>query len=131
MFMLIAEPRVARVIQFGVYLAILGAGLAALVDPPRATVGVLGPALTFLWASFLILGGLLGAVAVLPGIWWLERAAVIATGVGVAMYGVVVLSLQLEPPSGRLTQLAVIVALLLSQAHRWTQIRRYDLAPKG
>jgi hypothetical protein len=131
--LLIAEPRIANILQFFVYLSLLTAGLTAFVDPPTLTLAILGPALTGMWATFLTFGGLIGAVAVLPGWWWLERVGLIAAGAGLLIYGVILLSLQsVETGSSNyFPALAIACAFLFAQAMRWNQIRGLQLAPRS
>lgn len=128
----VQEPRVATVLQWVIYLATLAAGVSALLAPPASIEGTLGATLTTLWAAFLIGGGALGAVATLPGIWWLERAAVLAAVTGLGIYGVVVVTLHVQSPAGnRGPQAAVILIAALFFATRWSRIRRYAYDPEA
>lgn len=129
-FMRIAEPRVVRLLQFGVYMAAIIGGSSSWISPPNSIEGVLGIVLTSIWAAALILGGLLGASSVLQGVWWLERAGVAFCATGLAMYAVVVFSLQVNSPGNRIPQLCVIAIGLLSLAVRWVRIRKYPYDPE-
>lgn len=126
----VQEPRVITVYQCVIYVAVTLTGIAALLSPPMSIEGAIGPLLTRMFAVFLLTGGALGAIAVLPGIWWLERAAVIACATGALIYAGVVLSLQVTQTGSRLVQLGVIVWALLSIAQRWHRIRRYAYDPE-
>jgi hypothetical protein len=125
LFLLIAEPRVVRIIQLCIYLSLIGAGYLVLSSPSPGIEGVLTRTLVVVFGGFLSLGGLLGAVAVLPGIWWLERTGVIAAITALLMYMVVVISLGTST-MGFLVSLALIGSLI----KRWIEIRRYQLAPR-
>ncbi|MHA7270391.1 hypothetical protein [Arthrobacter sp. HLT1-20] len=126
----IQEPRIITVIQFGVYLAAAAGGLSAVVSPPHSIEATAGTGLTIYWAWLLLLGGVLGAVAVLPGIWWLERSAVLACLGASLIYGVNTLALHLSDPGNRLVQLFMIVIVSLHFITRWLRIRRYAYDPE-
>lgn len=126
----IQEPKVITIYQFVIYTVVALTGLAAWFFPPTSIEGAIGPLLTQMFAAFLVTGGTLGAVAVLPGIWWLERAAVLACATGALIYGGVVLSLHVTQSGSRLVQLGVIIWALLSITQRWHRIRRYAYDPE-
>lgn len=124
LFYLIAEPRVVRIIQLFVYVCMAAIGVLIIADSSSALRHVLGAGLVWVFASFLICGGVLGAISVLPGVWWMERAAVIAIVTGLAIYVVVAIALSI---SG--TSLLVALALIGCMTKRWMEIRRYQVAP--
>lgn len=129
-FLRIAEPRVVRLMQFCIYVVTVIGGVSAWVSPPNSIEGVLGGALTSVWAVLLVLGGVLGLSSVLRGVWWLERAGVAFCATGLLMYAVVVASLQLSQTGSRIMQLCVIVIALFSFGIRWVRIRRYPYDPE-
>lgn len=124
-FMKIAEPRIVRVIYFGIYGFFVFGGLGVLIDAPRSFEFILGSWQVNLFAGFLILGGVFGGVAVLPGIWWLERVGLISLGFGVAHYVIVVASLGTSPLGIGISMILLLVFLL-----RWLDIKEFQLAPK-
>lgn len=124
-FMKIAEPRVTRILHFGIYLCMVSAGLGVLLSPPSSFKSVLGISLTILIGSFLLLGGVLGAIAVLPGIWVMERAGLFALMTGMCMYLVVLTVLRPSPVGYSITIGFVLVFLI-----RWFDIRGPQLAPR-
>lgn len=126
----VQEPKVITLYQFVIYVVVALTGLAAWFFPPTSIEGAIGPLLTRMLAGFLMVGGTLGAIAVLPGIWWLERAAVLACATGALIYGGVVLSLHITQTGSQLVQLGVITWALLSIAQRWHRIRRYAYDPE-
>jgi hypothetical protein len=126
----IQEPRIVSVIQFFVYLAAAASGLAAVLSPPRSIEATAGAGLTLYWAWLLLLGGSLGAIAVLPGIWWLERSAVLACAGAALIYGVNIFALHLTESGNRLVQLFMILIVALHFATRWFRIRRYAYDPE-
>ncbi|AIX99759.1 hypothetical protein ART_0161 [Arthrobacter sp. PAMC 25486] len=126
----IQEPRIVTVIQFFIYLAATAGGLSAVLFPPRSIEATAGAGLTLYWAWLLLLGGVLGAVAVLPGIWWLERSAVIACIGASLIYGVNILALHLSESGNRLVQFFMIVIVALHFGARWFRIRRYAYDPE-
>lgn len=125
LFMKIAEPRVTRLLQFGIYICMMIAGYGVIVHPPTTFESLVGTNLVFIFGMFIALGSLMGAVAVLPGIWWLERVGIISLVTAMAMYSVFVISL-----GASLIGIAVPVAFALSFVQRWQEIRKYQLAPR-
>jgi hypothetical protein len=65
--------------------AALAGLLAALGASPTLITGQLGPVLAAGVGSILVIGGLLGAITVLMGLWWLERVALLIVGLGWVM----------------------------------------------
>jgi hypothetical protein len=124
-FMLIAEPRVIRLLQFAVYVSMAGAGSFVLLAPPTSFQGVLGQALVVMFGSFVLVGSLLGMFAVLPGIWWLERVGLLALTTGLMIYCVLAIAL-----GSSLVGTLVTLAFSFTFAQRWMEIRRFQLAPK-
>ena len=124
-FMRIAEPRVIRVIQFFVYLAVTAGGIALVIAPPPEFESVLGTVLTYVVGAFLLSGGVVGMFSVLPGIWWLERAAVLMLITGLSMYAVVAISMTLP-----MFRVALTVAMLLAMVQRYFDIKGSQLAPR-
>ena len=125
-FMLIAEPRVQRLLQFGVYLSLFIAGTAFLAGgPPEAFKAILGGSLSYIFSTFIAMGSLFGLIAVLPGIWWLERVAVLLLFTGMLKYIVVSIAWGLPGAS-----ILLILAFSCTFVQRWLEIRRYQLAPK-
>lgn len=125
LFMMIAEPRVTRVLHFGIYLCMMSAGVGVMLSPPSSFENVLGISLTIVIGLFLMTGGLLGAIAVLPGIWVMERAALFALITGMCMYLVVLTVLRPSPVGYSITIGFVLVFLI-----RWFDIRGPQLAPR-
>ncbi len=124
-FSLIAEPRVIRLVQFGIYLCMVGAGAFVLATPPHSFNGVLGPQLVMVFGIFVLVGAVFGAIAVLPGIWWLERAGILSLSTGLAIYAIVAFTLGTS-----LVGTLVCIAFGLTFVQRWSEIRRFQLAPK-
>jgi hypothetical protein len=124
-FLLIAEPRWVRAIQSVIYVLMGMGGALMLVAPPESFVQALGVPLVGMFSLFVIVGAMFGFVAVLPGVWWLERAGILSLGTGLIIYGAIVIYLG----SSSLASV-VTVSLALTLAQRWTLIRGADLAPK-
>lgn len=126
LFLKIAEPRVVRIVQFVVYVSLTAAGWYVLTHPPQSFLFVIGPGLVFVFGGFLTFGGVVGCIAVLPGIWWLERMGVVALWTGLSIFAVIVFSLGIS-----YVGFFVAIALGGSLVIRWTEIRRYELAPRA
>jgi hypothetical protein len=124
-FMLIAEPRVERVLQFGIY-ALMGYGGAwILVAPPETFSDALPEFNLVIFGLFAVVGSTFGMVAVLPGIWWLERVGIASLIVGLLIYWALGIAI------GSSTFVAVMtLAFALKFAQRWGRIRGAALAPK-
>lgn len=125
LFLKIAEPRYIRLTQFGIYLGMLAAGISVLVNPPASFQGVIGQPLVYIFGGFLFGGALTGAIAVLPGIWWLERVGIVSLITGMSIYVVVVITL-----GSSFLGMIVSLTLALTFFQRWLEIRRFQLAPK-
>lgn len=81
---LISEPRGINVAQIILYGIAATAGAAAVLGAinPMFTSTTVGPWVIATSGGFLTAGGLIGVLAVSLGMWWLERIALIVTGVG-------------------------------------------------
>lgn len=128
----ISEPRHLKAFYCAVYATTTAIGIITLVSPPTSVEGTIGALLTLFWAGLLTLGGLVGAVCVLPGWWWLEKRAVLLILAGAASYGGIVIYLQaIAPPgSSRFTQLGFIVLAIALFILRLMLTRRWDYEPR-
>lgn len=125
LFMKIAEPRVIRVMHFGIYISMMLSGIGTIFHPPSRFQTILGEELLFVFGLFVFLGAFAAAIAVLPGIWWLERVGIIMLTTSMSMYVVTITALGLSVVS-----ISVAVALTLTFAQRWVEIRGAQLAPR-
>lgn len=123
-YMKIAEPRVVRILQFWIYIGMLASGVFVLFQVPHALEKVAGFGFVIMLAGFLVLGALFSAIAVLPGIWWLERTGLVLQAFGLVMYSVMVIALASSPIG-----IAVCLVLVLSFVQRWLEIKGSQLAP--
>ncbi|WAB09444.1 membrane protein [Arthrobacter phage Sloopyjoe] len=125
-YMMIAEPRVRRLMYFVIYVCLMIAGSGTFFKPPQYLGDSLGGYFwIYTFASFIVLGSALALVAVLPGIWWLERAALIAIITGVGLYTITLLG---YGASFLIVLLPIIVILIC--ALRLLDIKEYLLAPR-
>lgn len=124
-FMKIAEPRVIRMMHFGIYICMMIAGIGVIVRRPDHFESVVGITLLFIFGIFVALGALISAVAVLPGVWWLERVGIIMLTTGMGMYVVIICALGTTPVG-----VAVAIALTLTFGQRWVEIKGAQLAPR-
>lgn len=123
-YMKIAEPRIIRLLQFGVYVCMLLAGTLILIRAPHTLQGMSSGMFIPVLGGFLVLGGLCSGVAVLPGIWWLERAGLMLLGFGLLMYMVIVLWLNSSPIG-----VSMSIAFIITFIQRWLDIKGSQLAP--
>lgn len=127
----IHEPRVVAVLLFTQYTILAAAGTYALVEPPNSIEGEIGSLAMYMLAALLTLGGLIGSVAVLPGIYWLERFAVGSVFWAALIYLVIILVLHVQAPVGnRLLQAGIVAYVVLQQPIRWTRIRERPYRPE-
>jgi len=124
LYLLIREPRVIRILQALVYVSMLVGGISVVVNPSPTLIDVLTWRLQA-FGLLLVGGGLLGALAVLPGWWWLERLGLIFLGTAIAVYTVVVIT------GTSAFGPAISIALLFTLGKRWAEVRKYQVAPKG
>ena len=83
---LFREPKAINGAQCLTNFAAAGAGfLSAAGGLPVIVTGQIGPMLSVIVGSILVVGGLLGGTSVLLGLWWLERVALLITGLGWAL----------------------------------------------
>jgi hypothetical protein len=77
------EPVIINVAQVVTNCAAAASGLlAALGASPTLITGQIGPVLAVGVGGILLAGGLLGAITVLLGMWWLERVSLLIVGLG-------------------------------------------------
>ena len=124
LYMLVEEPRNVRIVYFTMYCVMLVLGVVALMDPPR-TLSEWTP----IWASFIVLGSLLGACSIFTGRWWVERVGTLLTMSGAASYASVVLAAHLHGSGNRVVQFCSLVALALSFFARYFMVRGADIEP--
>ena len=124
---LFREPRVINGAQVIANLCAAGSGaLSALGGLPTIVTGQIGPVLAVWVGIVLVVGGLLGAFTVLVGAWWLERVALLITGLGWVMLLPASLSFAL---TGRSSAIWLIVALIVAAlADVFKRYRRIDWA---
>lgn len=81
--MMFREPRAINGAQVITNFAAASSGLLAVLGgAPVFMTGTVGPLLSVIVGSILVLGGVTGGVTVLLGNWWLERVALMITGLG-------------------------------------------------
>lgn len=124
LFLKIEEPRLVRVFQFVVYSALALSGFFFVFAAPQPYTGVLGPILVGIFSTLVLLGGLAGAFAVLPGLWWVERLAIISLITGLSIFNVVALSI-----GSTLATVGLSWALVATLGIRWLEIKDFQLAP--
>lgn len=124
-YLLVAEPRVVRLILFVIYSMFITAGLMVLTNPPENFEEILSTGRVAMMACFLILGGILSAVAVLPGLWWLERCGIISLITGMVIYIVLIIGVSNMPIA-----LCISIAFILFFIIRYMETRQFKLAPR-
>lgn len=123
------EPRTISVLYFVQYVVLASAGLWALAVPPMSLEGEIGTVAMNSLAGILVFSGVLGAVAALPGIYWLERAAVLGVGWAALIYLWIIVSLHFTTDGNRMLQAAFVAIGLLHQGVRWVRIHERPYRP--
>lgn len=124
-YMKIAEPRVIRLIQFVIYGGLFMVGVMVLDKVPHSLESAAGGYEYVIGMGLmLVIGALCSGIAVLPGIWWLERAGLILLGFGLLIYLVMVIKLNSSPLG-----VVVCLILILTFVQRWLEIKGAQLAP--
>lgn len=124
-FLLITEPRVQRLLYLAVYVGLVIGGYLLVTIPPEKFQDILGFWLVLAFGLFVMVGGVLCAIAVLPGINWLERAGILSLIVGLFIFMVLVIALRASTIS---FVFGAVLALLFTI--RYLEIRSTALAPK-
>jgi hypothetical protein len=126
----IAQPRVQRFAHFVLYIFHLIAGAAIILGQPTDIAGLSGEQ-TLIWGIFLVIGGVIGAVSVLPGWNFFERVGITSIMVAIAIYSVALVTHPAVNPPVRVAFWCFITAWLVVFALRAWEIRRYLIAPTG
>jgi hypothetical protein len=128
----VQEPRLRTVLYWLSYLVLLGIGLHDLLVPSSFIQHELPvPGLVVGWDVILIAAGLSGAVAALPGWWWLERIAITLTVTGLTIYLTTLIDAWLRlHRADTLTEAGLVVFAILSVLARFTVIRKLSYGPR-
>lgn len=131
----VPEPRLASVWASVTYACIACAGLAAMIISPVAQPGTLAGLMTLYWAGLLVLGGTAGAVAVLPGLFWLERVSIVTAGAGLFIFlvalGLAVAADVIRNPGAAWPVFFLVAGLLANIAGtRWARVRHGTRDPE-
>lgn len=128
LYLLIKEPRMRRIIYFVIYILLaIASGVTLLLTTPRSFEHALGGAfLVSLCGWLIVVGALVCAASILPGIWMFERAGLVAIGSGIAMY-----TITLVLVFGASIFVAVVpLIFILFFTLRWLDIWEFLLAPR-
>jgi hypothetical protein len=126
----IAEPRVQRVAFFVVYLLHIVAGVALGLVQPRAANYEFGNLVTNAWASFFIIGGVLGALAVIPGWNFVERVGLLSLMFAIGLTSLFIAANPWSPAGLDVIIWALVTGWLVMFIYRLWEIRVYAIAPK-
>lgn len=126
----IAEPRVQRVCFFVAYLAALAAGVVLMVTEPSLLPRVLGKTVALAWPGFLVVGGALGAISVLPGWNSFERVAITSLLTSTALFVVFVYGLSSLSPTLQLVLYLLAITTAAGLVGRMWEIRFYSIQPR-
>ena len=129
---LLGEPSAINAAQLAGYTMAGGAGLLAAVGgAPQFLTGTIGPLLSVAVGGVLTVGGIIGAAAVLAGAWWLERIALMLTGLGWVLLLPAALFFAVSPraSSGIWLVVALVIVALTDCFKRYKRISWAYLDP--
>jgi 4-amino-4-deoxy-L-arabinose transferase-like glycosyltransferase len=125
----IHEPRAVSIIYFVMYTLGALAGLYSTANPPSSLEGQFGTMAMAALTALLTFGCTLGAVAALPGIYWLERSAVLSVALAALIYLSIVLVLHTQNDGNRLLQGWFVLFVLGMQGVRWVRVSARPYRP--
>jgi hypothetical protein len=119
-----------RIIDLIIYAAVFASGIYAAVFTPLSVARELRgwEWLVFVWAGFLLIGGLMGFIGRASTIWLLEPAACVAAAVGLVIYAVVLGRTAFDAITTTVAMLIVIVALL-GVVRRYAELQLFGSNP--
>jgi hypothetical protein len=119
-----------RLIDLIIYAAVFASGIYAAVFTPVTVARELKgwEWLVFVWAGFLLIGGLVGFVGRASTIWLLEPAACFASATGMIIYAVVLGRTAFDTLTTTVAMLLVIVALL-GVVRRYAELQLFGSNP--
>lgn len=122
--------RSIRVIDLIIYAAVFASGIYAAVFTPLSVARELRgwEWLVFVWAGFLLIGGLVGFIGRATTIWLLEPAACVAASVGLVIYAVVLGRSAFDAVTTTVAMLIVIVAFL-GVVRRYAELQLFGSNP--
>ncbi|MFJ2518643.1 hypothetical protein ACIOWF_06695 [Cellulosimicrobium cellulans] len=123
------EPRVISAAYFVMYAAGIGAGVYATINPPTSIEGQIGSTAMTALTVLVTFGCILGTIAALPGIYWLERSAVTSIALAAGIYLFILATLQLQQPGNRMLQAWFVFFVLGMQLVRWVRVRERPYRP--
>lgn len=125
----VREPRVISVAYFAMYASGVAAGVYATISPPASIEGQIGSSAMAALTVLLTFGCALGSVAALPGIYWLERSAVLSIALAAFIYLAILATLQVQQPGNRMLQAWFVAFVLGMQLVRWVRVRERPYRP--
>ncbi len=125
----VREPRVISVVYFVMYASGVPAGAYATISPPSSIEGQIGSSAMAALTVLLTFGCALGSVAALPGIYWLERSAVLSIALAAFIYLAILATLQVQQPGNRVLQMWFVSFVLGMQLVRWVRVRERPYRP--
>ena len=124
------EPRIISATYGGAYMAMIFLGGVSIFSPPRTIENAAGNTLMSLIALLITAGGILGAITVANGRYWIERYAVGLAGLGMLGYWLMVAYLAVAATGNRFMQLLALTLALAFVLMRLHWVLRRDYNPR-
>lgn len=124
------EPRIISATYGGAYVAMIFLGGVSIFSPPRTIENAAGNTLMSLIAMLITAGGILGAITVAVGRYWVERYAVSMAAIGIFGYWLMVAYLAVAATGNRFMQLLALTLALAFVLMRLHWVLRRDYNPR-
>lgn len=118
----IHEPRAVAIIQALIYAALGTGGVTVFHTAPSTIEGAIGQWSMIVLAAMITVSCVLGIPAALFGHQWLEQIIVWGVFVSAALYGGIIVGLQVGSTGNRLLQLSFVVSVALYQVMRFIRV---------
>lgn len=118
----ISEPRVLSIAVASSHLVMMVAGIGALIDPPLLVDYGYGAPSTVILCVLYVWGGCVGMISALTGSRWLERTAILALCVALAIYGALTVVSHLTSDFSYILKAGTIFGFLLLLVGRFVHI---------
>lgn len=119
-----ANPKMWTLAMCATYALLISGWVPAIIDPPNSLQGAVGMVIMYIIASMVVIGSVAGVGSAFWGVFKVEKWAVLAVGIGIIMYVLVVQGLHWTTEGNRLPQAQTIAALIPTFVARFVHVTR-------